>query len=321
MKSLYKKILLYSAVVIACTAMFFGVWYLTELEIMKSRAKSKKAIVYTPSMTIKGFKLEQTNGNKIEWVLNSKLANMYGTPNNQMIFSDVNALVYGTSDPNEVYTINAATGSYWTKEDKINLTDDVVVTTSKGYTFYTQNALYDIARKKISTKSSVNAKGTSSDGNAVNIDGAGLKGSIADGDFYLTDDVVATLGTKLNIKSNKAVFNTKRNSITFDGDVSAQKEKISIGGKKLSVGYDTKGVIKDMDVEGKVVIITGDKKALCDNALIKGSSDEIILTGKPEFHSGKDIIVGEKIVFFTNSDEVYVSKVRAAVSEKGVKKK
>lgn len=321
MKNIYKKIFLFSAVVIASAAMFFGVWYLTELEIKQSRARAKKAITYTPAMTIKGLKLEQTNGDKVEWTLNSRSAHIYGSPNNQMIFSDVDALVYGTNDQNEVYKINAATGSYWTKDDRISLADNVVVGTSKGYTFYTEDALYDIAKKKISTKSSVNAKGTSSDGDAVNMDGNGLKGDVGTGVFNLIDDVVATMGKKLNIKSNKAVFNTKDHNITFDGDVSAKKEKIDIGGDRISVGYDKKGAMKDMDVQGKVVIKTGDKKALCDNALIKANSDEIILTGKPEFHAGKDIIVGEKIVFFTDSEEVYVSKVKAAVSEKAVRKK
>lgn len=321
MKRIYKKILVSSTVIIAFTAMFFGVWYLTELEIKNSKARAKKTISYAPSMTIKGLRLEQTNGDKIDWTLNSKTANMFGTPNNQMIFNDVNALVYSTNDQKEVYTINAVTGSYWTKEDKINLSDNVVVGTSKGFTFYTQDALYDIGKKKISTKSSVNGKGTSSEGEPVTIDGKGLKGDVALGDFYLTDDVVATMGAKLNIKSDKAVFYTKKNNITFDGDVSAQKDKINIGGNKMSVGYDKQGVMNDMNVVGKVVIKTGDKKALCDNALIKANSDEIVLTGKPEFHAGKDIIVGEKIVFFSNSEEVYVSKVRAAVSEKVVRKK
>jgi LPS export ABC transporter protein LptC/lipopolysaccharide transport protein LptA len=321
MKSAYKKILFSSVITVVIAAILFGAWYLTEAELKNSKAKSKKTIFSTPSMTIKGFVLEQTNGDKIDWTLNSKGANMFGAPSNQMIFSEVNALVYGTKDQKEVYTINAATGSYLTKEDKINLKDDVVVKTTSGYTFYTQEALYDIAKKKISTKASVNAQGSSSSGEAVNIAGNGLKGDIAVGDFYLIEDVVATMGKKLNIKSNKAVFNTKQKNILFDGDVSAQKEKITIGGDKMSVGYDKKGVMNDMDVQGKVVIKTGDKKALCENALIKVSSDEIVLTGKPEFHAGKDIIVGDKIVFFTNSEEVYVSKVRAAVSEKAVRKK
>ncbi len=321
MKNTHKKIFLFSVVILASAAMFFGVWYLTELETKQSRAKAKKNIVYTPAMTIKGFRLEQTNGNKVEWTLNSKFAHMYGSPNNQMIFSEVDALVHGTSDQNEVYKINAATGSYWTKDDKISLANNVVVSTSKGYTFYTQDALYDIAKKKISTKSSVNAKGSSSEGDAINMDGNGFKGDVGTGVFNLIDDVVATMGKKLNIKSNKAVFNTKDHNISFDGDVSAKKGKIDIGGDKIAIGYDKKGVMKDMDVEGKVVIKTGDKKALCDNALIKANSDEVILTGKPEFHAGKDIIVGEKIVFFTDSEEVYVSKVKAAVSEKAVRKK
>jgi len=320
-KVVRKKILLSSAIVVVCGSIFFGVWYLTELEVRNNKARSKKTIAYTASMTLKGLRLEQTNGDKVEWILNSKTANMYGAPNNQMEFGNIDAFVYGEKDQNEVYKINATSGSYWIKEDKIDLSDNVVVGTSKGYSFYTQEALYDIGKKKISTKSSVTAKGTSSDGALVNIAGDGLKGDVALGDFYLIDDVVATMGKKLNIKSKRAVFNTKQSKISFVGGVSAQKEKVSIDGEKMSVGYNKKGAMSDMDVEGKVVIRTGDKKALCDNALIKANSDEIVLTGKPEFHAGKDIIVGEKIVFFSNSEEVYVSKVRAAVTEKAVREK
>lgn len=250
-----------------------------------------------------------------------KYADVFGTPSSQIVFNDVKAFVYGTKDQNEIYTINSLDGTYWTKDDKINLEGNVVIGTSKGYSFYTDDVLYDIGRKKMSTKSNVSAKGSVDKGDKLYIEGAGLKGDIVEGDFYLVDKVDAKLGTKLDIKSKKAVFNTKKNNVTFDGGVSARKEKVDISGGKISVGYNKKGEMNDMNVEGDVAIKTNKKRALCDHAVIKANSDEIVLTGKPEFHSGSDIIVGEKIVFFSDSEEVYVSKVKATVTEKAVRRK
>jgi hypothetical protein len=37
------------------------------------------------------------------------------------------------------------------------------------------------------------------------------------------------------------------------------------------------------------------------------------MIGRPEFYVGKDILVGEKIEFFTDKDEVRVSKVKAEI--------
>ena len=321
MKNGYKKMIVWSVIAIVIAAIFFTIWYLAKSDMEKAEANAKKNMEPTPAMAIKGLVLEQTNGNKIEWVLNSKYANVFGTPGSQIVFSDVKAFVYGTKDPSEIYTINSLGGTYWTKDDKIDLSGNVVLGTAKGYSFYTDEALYDINKKKISTKSNVSAKGSADKGERLYVEGVGLKGDVAEGDFYLIDKVIATLGTKLNIKSKKAVFNTKKNNVTFDGGVSAQKEKVNISGGKLSVVYSKKGEMNDMNVEGDVAIKMNKKRALCDHAVIKANSDEIVLTGKPEFHSGSDIIVGEKIVFFTDSEEVYVSKVKATVTEKAVRRK
>jgi LPS export ABC transporter protein LptC/lipopolysaccharide transport protein LptA len=321
MKKNYKNILMFGLVVVVVGAISFGIWYLAKKDMERAEAETKQSIPVTPAMVIKGLTLEQTSGNRIEWVLNSNYANIFTTPSDQIVFKDVKASVYGTKDPNEVYNVNSLGGTYYTKDEKINLEGDVVLSTSKGYTFYTDDALYDISKKKISTGSKVLAKGSANNGEKLDVDGKGLKGDIVAGDFMLMDRVTASLGSKLNIKSKQAMFNTKKDKVTFGGGVSAQKEKMTISGGKISVGYNNKGEMNDMNVEGNVVINTNNKKALCDHALIKANSDEIVLTGKPEFHSGSDIIVGEKIVFFSDTEEVFVSKVKATVTEKAVRRK
>ena len=323
MKQTRKKILIWSVIILVGASIAAGIWWFSRTVVQGAKVKiSKSKPQKLPAMTIKGFSLEQTDGDKLEWILNAKQAYMYGIPNNQMAFDDVNALVYGSSGikgstKQEVYTVTAVSGTYYTKQDKVDLDGNVVVGTSDGYSFYTDSANYDIAKRKISTDDPVYAKGESKKSGALYVEGEGLEGNTELGEFLLSGSVLAKLGTKLDVKSKKATFNTKKETVVFDGGVSARKEKLNITGKKMSLGYDKNGEISDMEVLGNVAINVDNKKALCDNAVIRGSSSEVVLTGRPEFHSGKDIIVGEKIVFFTDSDEVYVSKVKASVSGKG----
>jgi len=321
MKRGYKKTILFTTITLIVFGILVGLWFMAEADIRKAKANAGKKIPSTPSMTIKGFRLEQTSGDKIEWVLNSKYANLFSAPNDHIVFEGVNALVYELKDQDYFYTVNSLTGTYWTKEDKMNLDGNVIVSTTNGYSFHTDNALYDVGKKKISTDSVVSAKGTTDGGDKLYVEGKGLKGDIALGDFYLIGNVLGKVGTKLDVKSKKAMFATKKGNVLFDGGISAKKDRLDILGSKMAFAYNKKGEMNDMNVEGDVSIDMDGKKALCDHALIKSDSDKVILTGRPEFHSGSDIIVGEKIVFFTDSDEVFVTKVKAAVSEKGVRKK
>ncbi|MCX6111762.1 MAG: hypothetical protein NTY22_00520, partial [Proteobacteria bacterium] len=150
--------------------------------------------------------------------------------------------------------------------------------------------------------------------------GKGMKGNADAGDFSITDDVFTKIGDNLQIQSSRATVNIKNSKAVFIKGITAKKNKINIRGDKLEVVYTKDGGVKDIGVEGNVRLNVEKKLALCDNAIIKGSSTEIVLTGKPELHMNGDIMVGEKIVFNTDNDEVFVERVKADVAQKGYKK-
>jgi len=272
------------------------------------------------SMGIKGFKLEQTDGNKLEWVLNAENAEMF-KKDGYILFSNVSADIYGSGQEKDVYNLLSKRGIYYTNSDIISLENDVNIKTSGGYTFSTSGASYSAGSKKIFSDSSIVAEGESSKGDRLYLEGNGLRGNISSGDFLINKKVMTRFGDKLEIESNSATINSRIRKIVFENRVQARKKELDIKGRKLSVEYDKGGNISDIVVDGNVDLNIDTRRALCDRAVISTESDEVILTGKPEFHSGDDIVVGEKIVFYTNNDEVFVSRVKADVSEGGVRKK
>jgi LPS export ABC transporter protein LptC/lipopolysaccharide transport protein LptA len=272
-----------------------------------------------PSMTIKGFKLEESKGERLEWVLSANEARMFKNKG-EILFTVVNTEVLGDGNKRESYTIKSDNGTYYTKQDKMNFNGNVGMQTSNGYDFVTDDVFYMAKEKKLETDKDVIIKGTSQKGEKIYVSGKGLKGDVNASDFKIMDNAVTKLGDNLEVQSQSALVNTKDSTAVFVEKINAKKGNVRIKGDKLEVSYTNKGDVNDIDVAGNVRLNIEKKLALCDNAVIKGSSNEIVLTGKPELHMAGDIMVGEKIVFFTDNDEVYVERVKADVSQGGYKK-
>ena len=272
-----------------------------------------------PSMKITGFRLEESKGEKLEWILIASEADMF-KDKGEILFKSVNTEVVGDGQKRDGYTIKSDTGTYYTKDDKINFEGEVGIQTSDGYNFLTDNVSYAAKGKKLETGAPVTISGTSKKGEKIFVYGKGLKGSTDAGDFSILDNVMTKIGKNLQVQSQTATVNTKKSKVTFVKGITARKDKINIKGDKLEVTYGKNGDVNDIDVEGNVKLNVDKKMALCDNAVIKGNSTDIVLTGKPELHISGDIMVGEKIVFNTENDEVFVERVKADVSQKRYKK-
>ena len=321
MKRSYKKYYIIAFSLVFVTGAFIGLWNLAEHRSKIEKSRTRKLPEGSPIMTLKGFKLEQTDGDKLDWVLSSEHADIYEKPNKHILFSQPRTVVYGDGLASNQYTINSKTGTYYIKDDKMDINEEVNIRTPKGFVFLTDNANYDFAHKKVRSDDPIKVNGVTDKGDGLFIEGVGLSGLVDTGNFNLSNKITAGMGENFSVKSNQADFNTRNNDVLFSGAVSAKKDNLNIKGNKLKLKYSGTAEPSDMEVKGNVLITIDDRKAICDNALIKAESNEVILTGKPELYAGKDIIVGEKIVFFTDNDEVYVSRVRASVSGKGVKKK
>lgn len=261
-------------------------------------------------MYIEDFKLFKSDGDKIIWILNAKTANMHNKKN-KIEFIDLNVTVY-TGD--EEYLITSDKGLYFIKGEVIELSGNVILTTDKFYKITTEHIKYYTKDEKIKTELPVKITGFNyKTKEKINLDGVGLNGDIKEGVFNVLDNVYANIENNMDVVSNYAKLNTKVNEFTFLSDVVANKMGLIINSELLLLSYDKKGEIKELEASKKVKLIIKDKKAICDKALIQNSGKKIVMIGRPEFYVGKDIIVGEKIEFFTDKDEVRVSKVKAEI--------
>jgi LPS export ABC transporter protein LptC len=261
-------------------------------------------------MYIEDFKLFKSDGDKIIWILNAKTANMHNKKN-KIEFIDLNVNVY-TGD--EEYLITSDKGLYFIKGEVIELSGNVILTTDKFYKITTEHIKYYTKDEKIKTELPVKITGFNyKTKEKINLDGVGLNGDIKEGVFNVLENVYANIENNMDVVSNYAKLNTKVNEFTFLSDVVANKMGLIINSELLLLSYDKKGEIKELEASKKVKLIIKDKKAICDKALIQNSGKKIVMIGRPEFYVGKDIIVGEKIEFFTDKDEVRVSKVKAEI--------
>ncbi len=314
-----------TVIIIVSSIVFAGLVYYAYIKIKKNLTYMDVSPVEEPkdelaSMTINTFKLEETDGPNNSWSLSSKKAEMF-KKSEKIIFDKVEMIVNGDSVGKTNYKINSNKGAYFIKQDKIILESEVTILTSHGYKIVTDMLEYYTKTKKISASVPVFIEGKAPSGQKLVIQGEGIIGDLGAGAFKVVKKITTKLGPLLEVSSKKAEFNTNSNKVVFEDDLVAKKDSLDITADKLVVKYSSKGEVEDIEAIGDVKIKVDKKYALCEHAVMKGNNSEVVLTGKPEFHIGKDVMVGKKIVFFTDSDEVYVEKVRAEVSEDSVRKK
>ena len=272
-----------------------------------------------PNMTIDSFTLQETEGDLLDWTLNAEKAHMFKNKN-QIVFESVKTDIFSKETKEEEYKISSKKGLYNINEDRIILEDSVVIRTATGYEFLTDKVTYMVQAKSLDSKSRVSVTGQLDKQGLIKISGKGLDGSLQSGDFGITNDVFASVGKQFRIESEEAVFNINTSVARFMKKVSALKEDLRIKGDELELSYTSDGEIESIVVSRNVRLNIDKKKALCEKAVISSQENMVELTGRPELHIGKDIMVGQKIIFFTDKDEVYVKKAKGDVQQKGAKR-
>jgi lipopolysaccharide export system protein LptA len=137
-------------------------------------------------------------------------------------------------------------------------------------------------------------------------------------------------------------FNEKKlvifsgNAVATQGDKEIKADRLLIyykkeTGKKDKVGAKEIGGTGDLEkieAKGKVVVTQKTRVARGDEAVYFQDSGQIIMTGNPTLHDGKNLIKGDKVIVFVDEDRGVVEsdtqkRVKAIIypQEKNEKKK
>ncbi|MBF8250548.1 MAG: lipopolysaccharide ABC transporter periplasmic protein LptA [Deltaproteobacteria bacterium] len=119
----------------------------------------------------------------------------------------------------------------------------------------------------------------------------------------------------INITSDNMEAETKANRVTFRGNVVARQKDMTITSNELIATYIDGGKeLSDVVATGNVRITQQDKIAVADRALFLNTERKIILSGNPKVWQGKDIISGDKIIYFLDEDRTIVEgRTRAVI--------
>lgn len=124
------------------------------------------------------------------------------------------------------------------------------------------------------------------------------------------------------IKSDSMDFDISKNIAVFSGNVQVNDESMKIFCHKMIINFEgkaknteTKKTIKDIICLKNVVIIrkldteegkAGEQKALAGKAVYDVKAGKITLTINPELRRGEDLVKGEVIMFWTDSERLTV---------------
>ncbi len=118
------------------------------------------------------------------------------------------------------------------------------------------------------------------------------------------------------ITSETLTINKKQNSALFKGSVVAKKGDMTVFADTMLVYYDETGTrIKGIEAEGNVKVIKETKTIISEKAVYIAEDDSITFTGEPVVIDGKNMIKGDKIIYYISEDRSIISHSKVFLKE------
>jgi len=123
------------------------------------------------------------------------------------------------------------------------------------------------------------------------------------------------------ITSESLTINKKENRAFFKGSVVAKREDMTVYADTMLVYYDETGSrIKRLEADGNVKVIKGEKTIISQKAVYIAEDDSIIFTGDPVAMDGKNMIKGDKIIYYISEDRSVISNSKVFLKEESTDK-
>ncbi len=126
---------------------------------------------------------------------------------------------------------------------------------------------------------------------------------------------------KTVITSDSLMFDYGRSTCIFDGNVVVDDPRVKMECTKLHVFFDTTNSVDTIVATGSVKVWQADRRGVCDKAVYTAKTGTILMTGKPRLQSGNNLVRGDEIKIFVNSEKVVSSpKARLVVFPEEIEK-
>jgi len=112
----------------------------------------------------------------------------------------------------------------------------------------------------------------------------------------------------LEVTSTTLEADNQAGTAVFSGDVVARQGDVTIYAGRMTIQYDNQArEVRRIVAEQDVRIVQGERLATAQRAEYDQASGEIVLTGEPRVHQGKNEVSGEKITVFIDQDKSIVT--------------
>lgn len=118
------------------------------------------------------------------------------------------------------------------------------------------------------------------------------------------------------ITSDSLTINKKNNQALFSGRVVAKKDDLTIFADTMLVFYDESGSkVEKIEATGNIKVLKDTKTILSEKAVYIAAEDSITFTGEPIAIDGKNMIKGDKIIYYISEDCSVISNSKVFLKE------
>ncbi|NIA19407.1 MAG: lipopolysaccharide transport periplasmic protein LptA [Xanthomonadaceae bacterium] len=111
----------------------------------------------------------------------------------------------------------------------------------------------------------------------------------------------------IDITADRLDIDQQKGQAVFKGEVIARQDEMTLQADTMTILFvEKENDVKEIIANGSVTIDLGEKRATCETAHFYTAVNKVILSGKPLLKEGKNVIEGEKIIFFLNEDRSIV---------------
>jgi len=276
--------------------------------------KSDKLVV---EQSIKGVYLVDSQKDDTNWELWAE-SGLSSSASSSWRFNNVKVNFY-TKDK-KVYKVMSEIGLIDLKEKTMTFEGEILIESPNGYFMKAETLSYNFKDKVIFTDDPV---AIDSHRGAVNeplkFSSESMKLQLQDSKIFL-DKINSTKTIKKNklikIKSDKAVLSGNSYRVEYKKNVKLKGLGFNISSDRIKLYISKKRKqINNLTAIGNVLVTSGDRIGQSGLAKVDFKDEVIEMLRSPSLKQGKDVLYGERIIFYNKTKSVAVKKARAKVDK------
>jgi len=130
----------------------------------------------------------------------------------------------------------------------------------------------------------------------------------------------AVTANRTVVTSDSLMFDYGRSTCIFEKNVVIDDPRVKMECEKLYVFFDKTNSVESIVATESVKVWQDNKRGICDKAVYTAKTGAIVMSGHAQLQRGNDLIKGDEIKIFVNSEKVICTPGRLVVFPDEIKK-